>query len=120
MPWKPLAAVALGALVAVLVAGAVLALGRVAEPEPPGVVRLLPSPSPASPPTAAPDGGSAGVLVPPPVPLDTTPTTVAPPTTAAPPRPAPAPPAPAAPAPPPDDDDEWDDDEWDDDEWDDD
>lgn len=100
VPWKPVAALALGATVAVVVASAVLALGAERNPPAPSIVQLRPAPATGgAPPTSAGVGG-AEVLVPPAVPL--APTPVPPPPDPAPaPAPSPAPSATAAPASPP-------------------
>lgn len=121
MLWRTLGALLLGAVVAVGVARAVLALGSAEDPRPPGAIELAPDPDPGhevdaptegADPVPAPgaDTQEPAVVIPPPVHLDPAPAPPPP----APPAPAPQPPAPApappAPAPPPDVDDDLDDD----------
>jgi len=116
--WRTLGALLLGAVVAVGVANAVIALGSDEGPRPPGAIELTPNPDEATEPeqTDGPAGpgepgdGEPAVVIPPPVHLDPLP--AAEPTTP-PPPPPPPPPAPTAPAPapPPDVDDDGDDDD---------
>jgi hypothetical protein len=113
VPWRTFAALALGAVVAVVVAAGVLAVGRGSSPEPPGVIRLRPGPTTTTVVGAVDgeglDAPDAAVIVPPPVHLQPTPTPPPPPVA---PVPAPAPaPVPLSPAADDDDLDDLDDDE---------
>ena len=115
MLWRTLGALLLGAVVAVVAANAVIALGSGEDPRPPPAIELTPNADESSagdepvgeePVTPSGDGGEPTVLVPPPVHLD-------PPTASAPPPPPPLPsptPTPPVPAPPRDVDDDDDDD----------
>ncbi|MCO8129025.1 hypothetical protein NHL50_17605 [Acidimicrobiia bacterium EGI L10123] len=121
MLWRTLGALLLGAVVAVVVANAVMALGSDEGPRPPGAIELTPNPGEAADPEepgwpAGPGDDEPAVVIPPPVHLDPLPA-AEPTTPPPPPPPPPAPTAPApAPAPPPDaDDDDADDDDADDD-----
>lgn len=116
MLWRTLGALLLGAVVAVGVANAVIALGSDEGPRPPGAIELTPNPDEATEPEqtdgpAGPGDGEPAVVIPPPVHLDPLP--AAEPTTPPPPPPPPPPPAPTAPAPtpPPDVDDDGDEDD---------
>lgn len=114
MLWRTLGALLLGAVVALAVGNAVIALGGDDDPRPPDAIHLAPDrigdPDVEPPVPTTRDAGEPVVAVPPPVHLDPAP----PP---APPPPASASPGPVAPPPPPpelDDDDDFDDDDFDD------
>lgn len=113
MLWRTLGALLLGAVVALAVGNAVLALGGDGDPRPPDAIQLAPDrvgdPDVEPPVPTTRDVDEPAVVVPPPVHLDPTPPPPPPP-------PAPTSPAPVPPPPPDvDDDDDVDDDELDDD-----
>ena len=118
MLWRTLGALLLGAVVAVGVANAVIALGSDEGPRPPGAIELTPNPDEATEPEqtegpAGPGDDQPAVVIPPPVHLDPEPAPQ--PTTAPPPPPPPPATVAPSPAPPPAVDDDFDDDDDDDD-----